>query len=61
MKINDLPNGAIVWYEDLICGIKGDTLEERYGAAILDASAQKIGMNPYDWKLNFFSLPDRLK
>jgi len=61
MQIKNLPNGVIIWYKDLICGVKGLTLEETYGNAILDATAYHIGNNPYDFELYPFSLPDRLR
>lgn len=31
MKINDVYDGSVIWCDDKILGIKGMTLEERFG------------------------------
>lgn len=57
MLIKDLPDGKIVWYKDLIVGIKGWTLEEKYGDIFDSASCVQLG-NPYDVEINPMSLSD---
>lgn len=46
-RIKDLPLGKIVWYKDLIVGVKGLTLDEKYNKC----NTYAIGGNPYDYEL----------
>lgn len=46
-KINDLPNGIIVWSGNTILGIKGATLNEKYH----DYYCYKIMGNYFDYEL----------
>lgn len=46
-KIIELPLGKIVWYKDLIVGVKGATLDEKYNKC----EVYRIGENPFDYEL----------
>jgi len=62
MRIKDLALGSIVWYKELVLGIKGLTLEEIYGNDILLGEVTKTpGKNPYDYDINIFSVPVMIK
>lgn len=62
MRINDLPNGIIVWYGDLIVGVKGLTLENVMKKEIEYATVTPVkGTNVLDFELNTWSISDRLK
>lgn len=62
MRINDLPDGIIVWYGDLIVGVKGLTLENIMKKEIEYATVTPVkGINALDFKLNAWSISDRLK
>ena len=41
MKVKDMPNGAILWNGYNILGIKGNTLEEKYGDKYYDYDSYK--------------------
>ena len=57
MRIKDLPNGIIVWYGDLVVGVKGMTLKEKYH----EFEVFKVGGNPFDYELYEDLLPQDVK
>lgn len=57
MRIKDLPNGIIVWYGDLVVGIKGMTLNEEY----FELEVFKVVGNPFDYELYEDLLPQDVK
>lgn len=51
MKVKDMPNGAILWNGYNILGIKGNTLEEKYGDKYYDYDCIQESGNPIDFSL----------
>ena len=47
MKAKDLDTGKIVWYKDLVLGIKDLTLEDKYN----ECEVSKVVGNKYDYEL----------
>ena len=47
MKAKDLEIGSIVWYKDLILGVKDITLDTKYN----ECEVSKIVGNRYDYEL----------
>ena len=56
IKISELPIGAILWFDSLILGIKGVTLDNTYD----EYYATKLKGNRFDYKLESIGLPDNL-
>ena len=51
MKVKDMPNGTILWNGYNILGIKGNTLEQKYGEKYYDYDCvQELG-NPIDFSI----------
>ena len=51
MKVKDMPNGAILWNGYNILGIKGNTLEEKYGDKYYDYDCIQENGNLIDFSL----------
>jgi hypothetical protein len=47
MKVKYLLLGKILWYKDLIVGVKGITLDTKYN----ECDSYRIGENPFDYEL----------
>lgn len=57
IKISELSKGSIVWYKDLVVGVKGLTLPSNYE----NYEATKIGENPYDYEICYDTLPQEVQ
>lgn len=51
MKVQNMPNGSILWNGYTILGIKGNTLEENYGDKYYDYDCIQEGGNSLDFSL----------
>lgn len=51
MKVRDMPDGSILWDGYTILGIKGNTLEEKYGDKYYDCDCIQEGGNSLDFSL----------
>lgn len=51
MKVKDMPNGAILWNGYNILGIKGNTLEKKYGNKYDECECIQESGNPIDFSL----------
>ena len=51
MKVRDMPDGSILWDGYTILGIKGNTLEEKYGNEFYDCGCIQEGGNSLDFSL----------
>lgn len=51
MKVKDIPNGAILWDGYNILGIKGNTLEEKYGDKYYNYDCIQESGNSIDFSL----------
>ena len=51
MKVRDMPDGSILWDGYTILGIKGNTLEEKYGNEFYDYDCIQEGGNSLDFSL----------
>jgi hypothetical protein len=51
MKVRNMPNGSILWDGYTILGIKGNTLEEKYGNEFYDCDCVQEGGNSLDFSL----------
>lgn len=51
MKVKDMPNGTILWNGYNILGIKGSTLENKYGEKYYDYDCTQEQGNPIDYSL----------
>ena len=51
MKVKDIPNGAILWNGYNILGIKGNTLEAKYGDEYYDYDCIQESGNFIDFSL----------
>ena len=51
MKVKDMPNGTILWNGYNILGIKGSTLENKYGEEYYDYDCTQEQGNPIDYSL----------
>lgn len=51
MKVRNMPNGSILWDGYTILGIKGNTLEEKYGDKYYDCDYIQEGGNSLDFSL----------
>lgn len=57
MKVKDLPNGSIIWYSELIVGVKGFTLRKEY----YDLEVYKINGNIHDYEVDANKLNPDIK
>ena len=46
-KVKDLPDGAIVWFKDVVIGVKGLTLSDVFN----ECTCFKVGGNRFDYEL----------
>ena len=51
MKVKDMPKGAILWNGNNIVGIKGNTLEAKYGEKYYDYECVQETGNLIDFSL----------